>query len=124
MLGRILTAFVFVAVATTSAHAKDRDVIGRWKAEIPDQEMIFRSDHTFTKRNGSYTLNGTWRLQGDRLITVGASAVLPERTFDCTYKIRGDTIAFAVCNAVTKSHGKQVGEPELFMTSTSYKRVR
>ena len=124
MLVRTLMASAFVAVVTASIHAKDRNMIGRWKAEVPDQEMIFRSDHTFTKRSGSYTLNGTWRLQGDQLITVGASAALPERTFDCTYKIRGDTITFAVCNATTKSHGKHIGVPELFMTSTSYKRVR
>jgi hypothetical protein len=126
MLFRILVVCLYAfAVLAASARTADQRVAGTWKAELPDQEIIFRSDHTFTFRNGSYRSSGTWRVAGDRLTTIATSfATGQERVHTCTYKLRGEKLLFKVCNAVTKSHGHEIGKPEMYMNSTSYERVR
>ena len=61
------------SLVTAHPETTDRPIVGRWKAEVPDQELIFRADHTFTKRNGTYRLSGTWSVAGNRLTTIATS---------------------------------------------------
>ena len=126
MLARaLLLCLSAFAVWLARADTADRQIVGKWKAEVPDQELIFRANHTFTIRNGSYRLSGTWSVAGNRLTTIATSfATGQERVHKCAYKIEGEKLAFAVCNAINKSHGHQVGEPEMYMSSVSYEHIR
>ena len=112
-------------VLAARAGTTDRQIVGTVKAEVPGQELTFRADHTFTIRNGSYRLTGTWSIADNRLTTIATSfATEQERVHRCTYKIERGKLAFAVCDAINKSHGHQVGEPEMYMSSVSYEHVR
>jgi hypothetical protein len=141
MLLRVFTLLVFVAVSGgAQCPIPGQELIGRWRGKA-EQEITFRSDHTFIGRNGSRTVTGGWRLESPyvysaagaqslsrdpraRLVTIATLlANGKERLCKCTFEVAGDHLIFTAHGAVTVSHGEQLGESKIDFTSTVYERV-
>lgn len=129
MVSRSLLASLIAAIGFLAGCRRsiDEKLIGSWRLQGAPVDATFRADDTFTISTDNGRSTGTWRVEGNQLITIVPTSPSGKLIDTQTINVRGDEfVSYGTHQSVGELEGKQIGETEGYTLRHPivYKRVK